>query len=105
MQAGGGVERRSEFDFDGGSAVRNVHGALAGRTDPALEMEVRQNHAGGSQRRERGVQNFDALATTRKPIDSGAENAGEVELHVGKIGDQLETENVAAVFGGGAGDD
>src|SRR5208282_5778265 len=52
-----------------------------------------------------GLLNLNALAATGRASEFGAENAGDVLLQVGEIGDELETEEVVAVFGGSAGDD
>jgi len=68
--------------------------------DPAFEVQVRYHQAGGSQRSERGLPNLNALAAARRAGELGAENAGDVLLQVREIGDELEAEEVVAVFGG-----
>jgi len=47
--------------------------------------------------------NVDALAAAGSAAERGAQNGGDILLHVGEIGDELETENVPSAFGGSCG--
>jgi len=100
MQSGG-VDGRSELDFEGSFATRDFGGGSG--ADPALDVQADYGQAvSGREWGESRILNGNAFAAARRAGEFGVENGDDVLLQIGKIGDEPESENAAGSAGRGA---